>query len=365
MLIDSANSLDNNLYEVTIISLSLFDADKTMLNVVGVNSNIRIFYFNYVFFNDYSLLGYLKLFFKNKKSYSDIDKIIKVIDEIKPDIIHFHTSPRELLIKRFFKVNAKYVYTDHLLRINKNDYGVVKSKILSIIFRRLYSGYYVIAVSKEIEKSLYKNKIINTNKKITTILNGVNVDLFNIVDSHIDFDKLNAIYVSRIETIKGHEDLIKAWALLPDINNKHLYLVGPDGLNGKIQALTKELNCEDSVTFTGPFSNPRDLLAKSNIAIFPSYKEGLPLALLEKMAMGLPIIVSNIDELTSIITNEKNGIVFKLGDVVDLSEKIRFVYFNKFLAEVIGKNARKTVELNYNFKDNISKLEIFYDTILN
>lgn len=365
VLIESANGLDSNKYEAVIISLTLFNENKSMLNVIKLNSNIKVFYFDYLFFDNYSLRGYLKLFKKSKNEFRDVDKIVKVIKEEEPDIIHFHTTPRELIIKKFFNVKASYIFTDHLLRINRTEYGIIKSKLLALIYKRLYEGFSVIAVSGEIENSLERNRVLSEKQRISTILNGVNVSEFRNDNSKKKSNEFVVVYVSRIETIKGHEDLIKAWAQLKDIEKRHLYIVGPDGLNNKIQNLAKQLNCLDTITFTGSVSNPKEFLSIANVAVFPSYKEGLPLALLEKMAMGLPVIVSDIDELTSVITDNKNGLIFKLGNYLELSEKIRFLYLNPSKAKFIGDNARKTVEAQYDLADNHKKIEAFYDQVLN
>lgn len=365
VLIDNINSLDFNKYEVIIISLSLFDPNNNIFNVIQVNPNVRIFYFEFCSYHNYSIVGYFKLLFKSKQSFKVVDLINDVVHDFKPNIIHFHTSPRELVIRKFLNYRVKYVFTDHTLRNNNNEYGFIKSKALALIFRKLYSGFNVITVSEQIKNSLYENNVINKKRKILTILNCVNIDDFNNLNSNRIVDELNAIYVSRVENNKGHDDLIKAWALLKDISKKHLYIVGPDCLSGKMQDLAKKLDCWESITFTGPVLKPKEFLLKANIAVFPSYKEGLPLSLLEKMAMKLPVIVSDINELTTIITDGENGLTFKVGNSVDLSEKLRQLYLNPSLAAKLGENARKTVEVKYSSLKNSQILDQFYINLLN
>ena len=84
-------------------------------------------------------------------------------------------------------------------------------------------------------------------------------------------------------------------------------------------------------------------LNQSTIGIFPSQKEGLPLSLLEMMAYNLPIIVSNIEELTSIIGHKQEGLVFELDNIDDLKSKIEFAMKNKDKMIQYGKNARLKV----------------------
>lgn len=363
--VENANNLDSEKYTVHIVSLSKIEPSNNIFSVIKLNSNITLHEIEFSFYNNYSILGYINIILKNKKSYTKINDLIKVIHFIKPDIIHFHTSPRELILKKYFNYKALYVFTDHTLRINKNEYGLIKSKLLSLIFRKLYANYVIITVSEEIKKSLYSNKIISPLLPITVVSNGVNVKNYThkIANENKSSD-LIVVYVSRIAHAKGHSDLITAWASLKDITKKTLYIVGADDLEGNIHQMAVSLNCSNSIIFTGAVSNPELYLEKAKIAVFPSYKEGLPMALLEKMAAKLPVIVSNIPELTSIISNKKNGIIFELGNTNDLAQKIRFLYENPLIAEQLGEQAKITVEKKFNILNSIRVLNNFYETSL-
>lgn len=288
-----------------------------------------------------------------------------LVTKVNPQLIHFHTSPRELILQKFLNLNIPALFTDHLLRIGKNDLGFVKSNLLSLIFRKLYKGFHIIAVSEEIKKTLYQRNIVSKSWPIHTILNGVDVDFFHKTENSDKPEGLAAAYVSRIAEIKGHEVLIRAWANLKEISDKKLWIVGPDGLNGKIQKLAQNLDCAESIQFTGAMFDPRQILQKVNLGIFPSFKEGLPLSLLEKMAMQLPVIVAEIPELTSIITENKNGLVFKAGNSADLADKIRYLYKNAEIAKNLGREARETVVSDYNFSNNLIKLDAVYSRLLN
>ncbi len=364
VLIDNANNLDHNIYAVHVVSLTPNNVLNSISSIINIHNNIKVYYFNFNFFDSYSIFGYFSLLFKKKADYNDLEVLVSLISEIEPKIVHFHTSPRELVINKFFNIKANYIFTDHTLRITKNKYGFIKTKLLALIFRKLYSGYIIISVSEDIKNSLLDNKIIESPNKCMLLLNGVNVSEYNQVIPNNN-GKLVAVYVSRIDSNKGHIDLIKAWALLEDLKDKILYIVGPDSLNGFVQSFAEELGCKDSVIFTGAVTNPKDYISKANLAVYPSYNEGLPLALLEKMAIGVPVIVSDIKELTAIITDNENGLVYKLSNYKELSEKIRFLHFNQSIAKLISNNARKTIELKYNSIKNATILNKYYSDILN
>ena len=107
----------------------------------------------------------------------------------------------------------------------------------------------------------------------------------------------------------------------------------------------------------------KELLLAADIAVFPSLKEGLPLSLLEKMAMGLPVIVSDIDELTTVIEHEKNGLTYELGNDNDLTDKMSILLNNKEMRRELGGEARKKVEENYSLLSVVEKTKLFYKSL--
>ena len=76
----------------------------------------------------------------------------------------------------------------------------------------------------------------------------------------------------------------------------------------------------------------------------PSYREGLPLALLEKMRIGLPCVVSDIPELASVIQDGVNGLVYPCGDVGELSSNLKNILGDRQLRAKLGAEAARFVE---------------------
>lgn len=367
ILVESANSFDLRKYDITIVSLSLKDTDRDISNVINTVTGINVFYFDFNFPSDYSILGYFKLLFKDKKDYQNINLLEDLIRKEKPDIIHFHTSPRELIFKRFLDFKCSYVFTDHTLRICNNEFGLVKSFLLKMIFRKLYKGFSVVSVSEEIENSLVNNNVLTDNTKTLILTNSIDVEKYTRSNIKYQSSVFSAVYVSRITKNKGHYDLINAWSKFCQLclGNCILYIVGPDDLHGEIQEYAVKKKCIENVIFTGQLSDTREILEKSDIGIFPSYKEGLPLALLEKMAMQIPVIVSDIKELRSVIADGHDGLVFKLGDENDLLTQVVKLHNSPELISFLGNNAREKVIMNYNSFNNTSKLDYFYNELIN
>jgi glycosyltransferase involved in cell wall biosynthesis len=320
--------------------------------------DVEIINLNYSFENGYTLLDQFKKAFFPRGNREIISEIVS----LKPTILHFHTLPAELKIGRevqkFF--SCKLVFTDHSTRVKGTEISLISKMLLKIPFKRFYRGYNVIAVSKSVAN--YHNEF---NLCKSTIITNKIPPRFDRISYKEGTSNLNFVYVARISAVKGHKTLIQAWAGLPNLNLK-LFIIGPDDLGGAIQQLVAELKVKNEIIFTGSINNVKEKLLQMDVGIFPSNKEGLPLALLEKMQVGLPCIVSDIEELTDIVDDKINGLVFKQGNTEELKNKILELVNNPELRKKIGINAAQKIENEF-----VSKLgglykeyEAFYSKIL-
>jgi glycosyltransferase involved in cell wall biosynthesis len=360
VVLDICSSADLSKYSV---SICVLNHKMDLLDTYELPSEIEIKAYDYQFEEDFTLIGYFKnALFKSyvlKRAKAVVENIVKK----KPDILHLHLHPLELMIGVLIeeRIHCKLIFTEHLKRFDENGF---KLRILRLISRFIYRRFNIIAVSSTIYDDLKKFKLLGSNKKMVTIKNKINLNFFNpILKKPKDY--LSIVYVARIGYPKGHEDLIHAWSKVNQSGiAKKLFLVGPDSLNNKIQNLTCDLKVSESVIFMGSIYNIKDFLNECDFAVFPSYKEGLPIALLEKMAMNLPVIVSNIDELTSIVEDHVNGLVFTCGNVVELSEKINTLSEDTQLRIRLGEAARKTVESRFGTNNVAYDNEQFYESVI-
>ena len=88
-------------------------------------------------------------------------------------------------------------------------------------------------------------------------------------------------------------------------------------------------------------------LQKAHIGVFPSFREGLPLAMLEMMACGLPVVASDIPEIKSVITDGQDGLLYASGNAAELANKLLRLINNESLRARLGQQARRTVESEY------------------
>ncbi len=359
--LDICNLVDKREFKIDILLLS---KNTEALNIKSLNNDVKIHFIDYEFIQNYSIAGYYKYIYLSKSKRRNCEKFKLKIKQLRPHIIHFHTHPIDLYLSSVVKnQHIPLLYTDHLVRLEKGEYSNAATFCLTNLYRKLYSNFNIIAVSPAVAKSIEKFGLIGNNKFNHVVNNSVDTDFF--YNTPKKSNDLVAIYVSRIAKIKGHEDLVRAWSLMKYRGPKRLVIAGPDALNGSIHKLIDELGLNDSIIMNGPTSHVKELLIEANVAVFPSHKEGLPISLLEKMSMGLPVIVSDIPELTTIIKHNVNGLVFKRGAVQDLAEKLDELAMDISLRERLGSEGRKTIIDHYSKKKEIREITGIYKEMYN
>lgn len=353
----------SNDFEVLIINLSGKIDSKTY--EIFMFNEIKVYNLNYDFHDGYSLISHLKNAYSPGRRAKKNIQTQELLKTISPDIIHLHLLPFELGV--FKKIandgKRKVIYTDHLVRAKHNEIGNISGLILGIVFKKLYSDIILIPVGPAVKKFHKEFGIVQISKLYKEIFNKIPARKERILVEKKE--ALNFVYVARISAVKGHLDLIEAWSELPEMNLT-LYIVGPDEMGGAINRKVEELKCRNKIVFTASISDVPHFLLGMDVGLFPSYKEGLPIALLEKMQVGIPCIVSDIDELASVIEDEKTGLIYPLGNRVSLKEKIVRLAMDIELRKMIGENAIKSINQNYVSQEGglAKEYESFYQEIM-
>lgn len=262
----------------------------------------------------------------NINAYKELKKLIQ---ENNYDIIHCHTPVAGVLTRlaaknsknttviytahgfHFFK-GAPLVnwliyypverfcarYTDKLITINKEDYKRAKR------FKLHKNGkvYYVPGVGINLEK--IQNLKVDIKQKKTEI--GILEDIPVLLS------------VGELIKRKNHETVLKALSQIKDKNFVYL-ICGRGVLMEHLQNLTKQLGLESEVKFLGFRKDIAEICKTADLFIFPSYQEGLPVALMEAMAAGLPVIASNVRGNRDLIEKEN---LFEPNDVKTLTSLI-------------------------------------------
>ena len=162
-------------------------------------------------------------------------------------------------------------------------------------------------------------------------------------------DKLRLLCTGRADSQKGFQQAIKATSKIDDLD-LHLDIVGTGPYLEDLKRLADKLDLHDKVTFHGRVDDDElsRLYSSADIYLIPTLRhEGLPLALLEAMAHGLPTISSFIGGNMDVITHEKDGLFIAPGSLDELVAAIRRLGADEDERTTISKAARETAERRF------------------
>jgi glycosyltransferase involved in cell wall biosynthesis len=236
----------------------------------------------------------------------------------------------------------------------------------------LKSANSIITVSKETKK--YVLRLGADKSKTTVIYNGVDTDFFHPVDKEDSRKKLGLpksrkiiFSVRRLVYKNGLDTLIESIPLLkPDYPNLLFVIAGKGPSRKFIEDRIKDLGIEANIKLTG-FVPDRLLPVYYDSAdyfILPSASgEGLPLVLLEAMACGLPVIATAVGGTPEIIRHMKNGVLVPPRNPEAMADALSKL-LSEELGPSIGEEARKTVEKNFSWENNVRQLQEIYNKFM-
>ena len=288
----------------------------------------------------------------------------------KPQIVHTHT-PKAGIIGMLAARLAGVPHRLHTVAgLPLMEATGTKRKILNFVEKLTYSSATrVYPNSKGLYDFILQNNFTQSNKlKIIAngSSNGINTTFFSPAQvSEIEMvtlrEKLNIqpddfvfVFVGRIVSDKGINELIKAFSQLQTAENNELtsiklLLVG--GLESDLDPLNPEtlaeINQNKDIISAGFQQDVRPFFAISDALAFPSYREGFPNVVMQAGAMGLPSIVSDINGCNEIIVEGENGLIIPSKNVEKLKEKMLTLARDKNLYVKLKENSRRMIENRY------------------
>lgn len=299
--------------------------------------------------------------------WKSVEKIFKVLNEYKPDIVHTH-GMRAGWLGRLASRNlkCKKVYTEHLwtdtFHLKNRAYEQFQLRGLKFMDRYTDS---TIAVSKTVYDYLVDKRGFDKNK-IHIIPNGINPRFIN---TNPIAKPQGVPYligsIGSLNEVKNHKVAIKAFAQViregPSLNI-HLQIVGEGPLRKPLEKLIKREGLSERVHLLGRVDDVLDRLQHFLIFVSLSLSESFGLAVGEAMAVGLPVIVSDISALKNLVGNA--GVVVPVRDTDKIAREIIKLVGDKKLRETLGRRAKKRIADNFSEKVMMDKTVALYRKLL-
>jgi glycosyltransferase involved in cell wall biosynthesis len=167
--------------------------------------------------------------------------------------------------------------------------------------------------------------------------------------------------VARLDEQKGHHYLLEAAVQVPEAQ---FVLAGDGPLRASLEAQARSLGVERQVRFLGYRKDVSELLANCDVFVLPSLYEGLPLAILEAMWAGKPVIATQIGGTDEAVITGETGLLIPPADPVALATAIRTILADQSLAQRLASAGRARVEQEFSAKKMVQQVTHIYDELL-
>jgi colanic acid/amylovoran biosynthesis glycosyltransferase len=225
---------------------------------------------------------------------------------------------------------------------------------------RIENSKFYVTIS-QFNKNYLVDKYKVSNNAIKVIKCGLPFAEFK--PKKINHSLFTILIVARLHKVKNIDTLMKACTVLKDEGVAFRCLVVGSGTEEmKLKKLVSRLHLTDVVSFIGPVLREHimEYYNKADVFVLPSLSEGLPVTIMEAMAMKVPVVASDITGMTELVKNNKTGLLFKTYDYKMLADCILKIKDNGALRTRLIKNAYMLVKKNHNIKINVKQIsELF------
>jgi glycosyltransferase involved in cell wall biosynthesis len=171
--------------------------------------------------------------------------------------------------------------------------------------------------------------------------------------------------VGALRAQKSYDVLIQATARLQeDHPDLHVLIAGEGPERPRLEALVRELGLGDSIVMPGRRLDVPDLLAKLDVAVCASHFEGSPLAVMEYMEAGLPIVATRVGGIPDLIEDGVHGVLVEPGNPEELAAAINGLLSDRARASVLGSRARERRRREFDLDVMVHTVEALYEELL-
>lgn len=278
-------------------------------------------------------------------------------------LIHVHLSSRVSFWRKsvvcLVAIAARRPYLLHLhgsefMRFYGQESGARAQRFIGWIFGKAAR---VIALSEQWRENVLA---ICPGAKVEILPNAVLVPSGPRRVPSLDVQRV--VFLGRLGQRKGAFDLVRAFSKVKERFPGACLVCAGDGEVEAVRRAAEELGVGGSVDCPGWVSpeGTRELLHTAAIFVLPSYAEGVPMALLEAMAEGLPVITTPVGGIPQVVRHGDNGLMVVPGDVAGIADALEQLLASDDLRASLGMRARATIQAHYSLASALEMLQGLY-----
>lgn len=302
-------------------------------------------------------------------------RLAKTLRKLRPDVVHTHKYKDSFI----GTLVAKAMGIPHVVRIvhglPEPFKGLSNAKMVGYtVADRFVTNWLVdrvVAVSSDIEQVLAGTY---DSKRVLCIHNGVDLEGVRVTIQRealrkkwqISEDSVVIGTVGRLVPVKGHAILLEATRILrASMQNVTLVLVGDGPLRNDLEAHAKRLGLDKAVVFAGHQDQVYDFLNLMDIFVLPSLHEGIPMVLLEALALKRPVVATRVGGIPEVIVHDRSGKLVKPGDSAELAVVLQELIARPATAKALGDEGRRRVEREFSASTMAERTAGLYRSLCN
>jgi len=356
-----------------LVSSGVFSGAEKVARDIAVNFNKSRYNFTYVCTGEnlagvvrkHNITTYVVPPFYNHRAFFPCKYIQDIIKKEKIGLLHAHDLNASIKLLILAKKNGIPVIS-HI----HNTYDWLKQfsfkRAVDMTFRNQYA--FSIAVSEHTLNYYLKHNFLANPDRIFCLPNAINLD--EVPDKFhrvLPEPYIKCISIGRLTNNQKRIDImLKAFREVAiEMQKARLYIVGDGGDRTRLEELRDFMGLGEVVFFLGRKPNVYDYLNDADIFLMSSDLEGLPMVLLEALAMKKVIIATDVGGVSEVVRDGETGFLVNREDYRALAEKTLNAIRNlDEYKNTIGINAYEFVAKEYNIKSYIARIEDIYDTVL-
>jgi glycosyltransferase involved in cell wall biosynthesis len=289
--------------------------------------------------------------------WGTVSTVAAILRDLRPDVVHSHQVAALLYAGPAARRAGVplVVHTEHNNHLRKqgSTLGRFKRKLLARAAGRYARRFF--CVSGDILAAVQEHRLYPPDRTVV-VPNGIDLAPFDEPTDRaavrrsvgIPHDAPLVGTVGRLNDVKRQDLLIRAFVRVNrSVPTAHLLLVGDGPEMCRLRELAATLGLAGAVHFAGYQSKPQPLLRSMDVFALTSRIEGMPLAVLESCAAGVPVVSSRVGGLPEFIEDGHNGFLFEYGDEDALVNRLVQVLTDRDLAGRVGQTARERVRAGF------------------
>jgi len=255
-----------------------------------------------------------------------------------------------------------YVFVSRRVRIYR---------MLDLLALRFFSK--IITVSDDLRQELLAAGL--PGEKVVTARNAIDAEALASQDAQIGPhlrqqlgigpDQPLIAVVARLITGKGHRYFLEAARrVLQTWPEARFLVVGEGHLQGKLESLSIALGIQHAVSFLGFRQDAAALMKASDLIVLPSLEEGLPVVLLEALALARPVVATAVGGVPGVVRHQETGLLVPPKDQKQLAEAMLYLLRNPEMGQKLAENGRRLVSQQFNVKTTAHKIAQVYREVL-